>query len=255
MSTDHIIAAFTEARRTQQHLAELPAATPPDVNLAFDLQCAITRALGWTQIGWKIACTSERAQKALNAPGPFPGTMFSNRVFKSGDTVPTIASNKRVVEPEVGFTMARDLPPRGKPYTVDEVLAAVDSVRAVIELVNPRTPNGFADPMPWFIVDGGVNDSIVLGEARKPLPREAYAAIKGSVTWNGKAMAGGVGANSLGGGDIALTWLANHLNEKGMGLREGDIISSGVITEFFSAGLGDVAETELEGLGRVTVRF
>ena len=255
MSDAGIIAAFADARRTQQYLAVLPEPEAPDVDRAFDLQCAITRALGWTQIGWKIGCTSERAQKALNAPGPFPGTMFSNRIYRSGDHVPTIAANKRVVEPEVAFTMAKPLPPRGKAYSVDEVLAAMASVHAAIEIVNPRTPNGFSDPMPWFIVDGGLNDSIVLGEARKPLPRDAYAALKATVTWNGRLMQGGTGANALGGGDVALTWLANHLNEKGQGLKEGDVVSTGVITEFFSAALGDTSEAVFEHLGRVAVRF
>lgn len=255
MSDTDIIKAFAEARWTQEHLTEFPEPEPPDYDRAFRLQCAITNALGWQQIGWKIGCTSERAQIALKSPGPFPGTMYSNRLFKPGDQVPTIPSNKRVVEPEVAFTMARALPPRDKPYGVDEVLAAAASVHAAIEVVNPRTPNGFSDPVPWFIVDGGLNDSFLLGEARKPLPRGAYAGLKASITWNGKPMTGGTGANALGGSDLALTWLANHLNEKGMGLKEGDIVSTGVITEFFSAALGDTAETEIESLGKVSVRF
>ena len=113
MSDSDIIKAFASARRTEIHLNKLPEASPPDLDRAFALQCAISRELGWTQVGWKIGCTSERAQKALNADGPFPGTMFSNRVYRSGDLFQTIASNKRVVEPEVAFTMGHDLPPRG----------------------------------------------------------------------------------------------------------------------------------------------
>jgi 2-keto-4-pentenoate hydratase len=255
MSDKSIITAFADARRSERHLSALPEPQAPDMLRAFDLQCAITRELGWTQIGWKIGCTSERAQKALNSPGPFPGTMFSHRVFRSGDHVPTIAENKRVVEPEVAFTMAKPLPPRGLPYSVDEVLGAVASVHAAIEIVNPRTPNGFADAVPWFIVDGGLNDSIVLGEARKPLARDAYATFAAGVAWNGREMIGGVGANALGGADKALTWLANHLNEHDMELKQGDIVTTGVITEFFMAGLGDRVTAEFEGLGSVSLTF
>ena len=133
--------------------------------------------------------------------------------------------------------------------------AAVASVHAAIEIVNPRTPNGFADPVPWFIVDGGLNEGIVLGEAKKLLSREQFAALKGTVTWNGQERTGGIGANALGGGDMALTWLANHLNSHGLGLKQGDIVTTGVITEFFSATLGDVAEASFEHLGTVSVRF
>lgn len=255
MSDTTVIAAFTAARKSQSPLAKLPLDAPPGLEHAFALQCGVTRELGWTQAGWKIGCTSERAQKALNAPGPFPGTMFTNRVYRSGEHFPTIAENKRVVEPEVCFTMQNSLPPRGGAYSVDEVMAAVAHVCVAIEVVNPRTPKGFGDAMPWFIVDGGLNEGIVLGEARNPLSRAQYASLKGEVTWNGQAMQGGTGANALGGGDLALTWLANHLNGHGMGLKEGEIITTGVITEFFSAALGDDVEVQFEHLGRVAVRF
>ena len=255
MSDSDIITAFSAARASEAPLDHLPEPDPPALDRAFALQCAITRELGWTQTGWKIGCTSERAQKALNADGPFPGTMFSHRVYRSGDFFPTIASNKRVVEPEVAFTMDADLPPREHDYDVAEVMRAAGSVHVAIEIVNPRTPNGFADPVPWFIVDGGLNEGIVLGEPRKLLSREQFASLKGSVTCNGEARQGGIGANALGGGDLALTWLANHLNGHGMGLKQGDIITTGVITEFFSANQGDTAEASFEHLGKVSVRF
>jgi 2-keto-4-pentenoate hydratase len=254
MSDREIIAAFADARRTQQALKQLPGPVPA-LDHAFDLQCAITRELGWTQIGWKIGCTSEKAQKALNSPGPFPGTMFSNRIFKSGDHVPTIASNKRVVEPEVAFTMARDLPPRGDAYSVAEVLGAVASVHAAIEIVNPRTPKGFGEDVPWFVVDGGLNDSIVLGPPVKPLPRDDYAALKVAVKRNGQNSEGGIGANAMGGGELALTWLANHLNGKTMGLWEGDIVTTGVIAQFFMADPGDHIAADFEHLGAISLTF
>ena len=255
MSDASVIAAFAAARKSQSPLSRLPEDVAPDLDRAFRLQCGVTRELGWTQAGWKIGCTSERAQKALNATGPFPGTMFTNRVYRSGDFFPTTADNKRVVEPEVSFTMARSLPPRGAPYTVDEVMAAVAHAAGAIEVVNPRTPKGFGDAVPWFIVDGGLNEGIVLGEARKPLTRSQYSGLRGRVWWNGREMQEGAGANALGGGDLALTWLANHLNGHGRGLAEGEIITTGVITEFFSAGLGDHIEVEFEYLGKVSVQF
>ena len=255
MSDENVIAAFAAARKSQSPLSHLPEDVPPDMARAFRLQCAVTQELGWEQAGWKIGCTSERAQKALNADGPFPGTMFANRVYRSGEAFPTIAENKRVVEPEVCFTMNAGLPPRGTPYTLDDVMTAVAHVCVAIEVVNPRTPKGFADAVPWFVVDGGLNEGIVLGEARKPLSRAQYSSLKGQAWWNGREMQAGVGANALGGGDLALTWLANHLNAHGLGLKEGEIITTGVITEFFSAGLGDDIEVRFEHLGTVALKF
>ncbi len=255
MSDKAVIAAFAEARRNEAALAELPEPQPPDFDRAFRLQDEVSRALGWRQIGWKIGCTSARAQKALNAKGPFPGTMFANRLFRPGDLVPTVAANRRVVEPEVAFTMARALPPRGRDYGTAEVLAAVASVHAAIEIVNPRTPRGFADPVPWFIVDGGLNDSIVLGAPERPEAIADFATLRAEVEANGKPMGKGVGGNALGGGHLALAWLANHLCAMGAGLGEGDIVTTGVITEFFSAAPGDRIEARFEGLGPVAFSF
>lgn len=255
MSDRDIVMAFTAARKAETPLDRLPEPETPDLKRAFDLQCAITRELGWEQIGWKIGCSSEHVQKALNATGPFPGTMFRHRLHKSGDHFATGPNNLRVVEPEVAFTMARGLPPRGKAYGLDEVLAAAASVHVAIEVVNPRTPNRFKDPVNWFIVDGGLNEGIVLGEARKILTRDQFTSLKGQALDNGRERQGGVGSNALGGGDMALTWIANHLNEHGLGLREGDIITTGVITEFFYADPGDRIEVNFEHLGQVRTSF
>jgi 2-keto-4-pentenoate hydratase len=255
MSDATVIAAFAAARQNQEALAALPEPVPPDPERAFALQRAVVKHLGWTQVGWKIGCTSVRAQKALSAPGPFAGGLFANRFFHSGDLVPTTAANHRVVEPEIAFTMARPLPPRGKPYDRAEVLAAVASVHPGIEIVNPRTPRGFDDPYTWFIVDGGVSEAMVLGEARRPRDAAALAGQKASVTCSGKPMGDGVGANALDGPDIVLTWIANYLNEHGLALAEGDVVTTGVITPFFSAALGDTIEAQFEGLGRVSCRF
>jgi 2-keto-4-pentenoate hydratase len=255
MSDRDIVTAFAAARKAETPLTQLPEAETPGLKRAFDLQCAITRELGWEQIGWKIGCSSEHVQKALNATGPFPGTMFRHRLYKSGDHFPTRPENLRVVEPEVAFTMAKSLPPRGRAYSRDEVLDAAASVHVAIEVVNPRTPNRFKDPVNWFIVDGGLNEGIVLGEARKLLSRDQFASLKGQVLWNGREMQGGTGSNALGGGDLVLTWIANHLNEHGLGLKEGEIITTGVITEFFAANLGDAIEVNFEHLGQVTLTF
>jgi 2-keto-4-pentenoate hydratase len=255
VSDDTVIAAFAAARMSQKPLAALPEPEPPDLERAFDLQCAIAGVLGWRQIGWKIGCTSLGAQRALGAPGPIAGNMFANRFHRSGDFVPTIAENKRVAEPEIAFTMARSLPPRGKPYDRAEVLAAVASVHPGIEVVSPRTPRGFDDPYPWFIVDGSVNDSMVLGEARKPMDAASLASIRATATCAGKSIGDGVGANALGGPDIVLCWIANYLNDHGLQLAEGDVVTTGVITPIFSAALGDMVEANFEGLGKVTCRF
>jgi 2-keto-4-pentenoate hydratase len=246
---------LAEGRRSGEKIERYPGPKPANPQEAFAIQTAARGILGWKQRGWKVGCTSEIAQKALGTDSPFPGPVYSERLFKSGDFVPTKPSNWRVTEPEIAFTMASDLPARGRLYDVDDVLAAVASVHPSIECVNPRLPNGFSDPIEWYIADGAVSDALVLGPGIKPLARADYARITTEAKVNGKVISRGVGANALGGPELVLTWLANDLIAKGIHLKAGDIVSTGVITDVFSSQLGDEVIATYDKLGTITMRY
>ncbi len=255
MSNQAIIDALTEARKSGGKMTAYPGPTPPDQEAAFAIQSAVRGKLGWKHAGWKIGCTSERAQKALKTDGPFPGPLYAERLNKSGTHLETLPENSRVAEPEIAFTMAHDLPQRDGAYSVDEVLAAVASVHPAIEIVNPRCPKGFDDVVEWYIADGGLNHALVLGEAVKPLARGGYAKLTVNVAVNGAQKYSGIGANALGGPELALTWLANDLNAKGLHLRAGDVVTTGVITEVFETDIGDEVVAVYDRLGAVTVKL
>ena len=255
MDTNHIIDALTEARISGGKMRAYPGPTPASKAAAFAIQSAVRGKLGWKHVGWKIGCTSERAQKALKTDGPFPGPVYAERLHTSGTHVETLPENSRVTEPEIAFTMAGDLPSRDRAHSVDEVLAAVASVHPAIEIVNPRCPKGFDDVVEWYIADGGLNYALVLGDGVKPLPREAYAALAVNVAVNGVRKYSGVGANALGGPELALTWLANDLNARGLYLRAGDVVTTGVITEVFDTEIGDEVVAVYDQLGTVTVQL
>jgi 2-keto-4-pentenoate hydratase len=246
---------LAEARRSGRKLAAYPGPTPRNKAQAFAIQTQAQAILGWTQMGWKIGCTSERAQRSLNTDAPFPGPLYRERRFRSGDEVPTDPTNARVTEPEIAFTLARDLPERGSDYAVDEVLAAVASVHGAIEIVNPRLPKGFDDVVEWYIADGALNDAIVLGPAVKPLERSEYSAIQVKAYQDGRLAGEGRGAEALGGPEIALTWLANELLRRGLSLREGDVVSTGVIAGVFASARGQRVEAVYDRLGTIEVRF
>jgi 2-keto-4-pentenoate hydratase len=255
MSEQAIINALTEARTSGGKMLTYPGPTPPNAEAAFAIQSAVREKLDWKQAGWKIGCTSERAQKALKTDGPFPGPVYAEQLFNSGAHVETRPENSRVTEPEIAFTMAGDLPRRDLTYSVEEALAAVASVHPAIEIVNPRCPKGFDDVVEWYIADGGLNHALVLGDAVKPLGRGDYAKLTVNVAVNGQQKYSGLGANALGGPELALTWLANDLNAKGLLLRAGDVVTTGVITEVFDTNIGDEVVAVYDKLGTVRVRL
>jgi 2-keto-4-pentenoate hydratase len=59
----------------------------------------------------------------------------------------------------------------------------------------------------------------------------------------------------LGDPRIALTWLANHLAQRGIGLKPGDIVTTGTCITPAAGAPGDQIVAEFVGLGRVTLAF
>jgi 2-keto-4-pentenoate hydratase len=255
VSQQDIIEALRAARLSGEKLASYPGPAPASMADAFAIQSAVRATIGWTHAGWKVGCTSERAQKALKADGPFPGPLYRERLFPSGTHVETLASNSRTTEPEIAFTMARDLPARDKAWSVDEVLDAVATVHPSIEIVNPRLPKGFNDVVEWYVADGGLSHALVLGQGVKPLKRADYASITNRVSLNGVSKYSGIASNALGGPELALTWLVNDLIKKDLFLRAGDVVTTGVITEVFDTSIGDHAEATYDLIGKVSVQL
>ena len=65
----------------------------------------------------------------------------------------------------------------------------------------------------------------------------------------------GIGANALGGPELAFTWLANHLIGRDHHLRAGDVVTTGVITGIFDTMPGDEVLADYTLLGAVSVKL
>jgi 2-keto-4-pentenoate hydratase len=116
-------------------------------------------------------------------------------------------------------------------------------------------PKGFNDVVEWYVADGGLSHALVLGLGVKPLKRADYARITNRVSLNGVSKYSGIASNALGGPELALTWLANNLIAKGLFLRAGDVVTTGVITEVFDTSIGDHVEATYDLIGKVSVQL
>lgn len=90
--------------------------------------------------GWKIAATSLAGQRHIGVDGPLAGRLLAEMVHPDGASLSIGANRMRVAEPEFAFRIARDLPPRGAPYAVDEVLGAIASLHPAIEIPIRASP-------------------------------------------------------------------------------------------------------------------
>src|SRR6201994_476971 len=177
--------------------------------------------------GWKIAATSEAGQKHINVAGPMAGRILADTVIADGGTASMHGNEMRVAEPEFCFRMARDLPPRGNPYSVQEVLDAVGTLHPAIEIPDSRFADFVSAGAPQIIADNACAHLFVLG----PPTGANWRALdlveeKPVITLRGERYIGH-GKNVLGDPRAALAGLANELRGLGIPLKAGQIVTPG----------------------------
>lgn len=248
-------ALLAEARLNGVRVTGAPRPEPADTEQAYAYQALVTEALGFTRIGWKVGATNPAAQSAIGAREAFVGPIFSERRYENGAEIETPATALRVTEAEFALTLNRDLPPRGAAYGFDEVASAVALVHPAVEVVDKRLVEPASNSVNWIIADGGANHSFVLGDGVVPMPGLDLSTQGVTVLINGRKKAEGSGGAVMGNPIMVLAWLATHLSTRGIGLKQGEIVSTGLTTPIFSCAPGDSVEADYGSLGSVSFRY
>jgi len=213
-----------------------------------------TKPLG-KLFGWKIAATSEAGQKHINVAGPMAGRIMSDTVIVDGGTALMKGNEMRVGEPEFAFRMGRDLPPRTTPYSVDEVLAAVDSLHPAIEIPDSRFADFAGAGEAQLIADNACAHLFVLGAPTRANWRAMdLVEERPQITLRGQHYVGH-GKNVLGDPRAALAWLANELSGLGITLRAGEVVTTGTCHPPLPIQAGDHFAADFGVLGKVSVGF
>lgn len=228
---------------------------PRDRIEAYAIQAAIEDYGSGKLFGWKIAATSEAGQKHINVAGPMAGRILPETVIADGGTASMAGNEMRVAEPEFAFRMRADLPPRTAPYTVQEVLDAVDTLHPAIEIPDSRFADFVSAGAAQIIADNACAHLFVLGAPTRTNWRALdLVEEKPVITLRGKQYTGH-GKNVLGDPRLALAWLANELRELGVTLRAGEIVTTGTCHPPLPIQSGDVFEADFGVIGRVSVGF
>jgi len=242
--------------RAGTKLANLDASQrPSDRAEGYAIQAAIENHAPGNLFGWKIAATSEAGQKHINVAGPMAGRILPDTVIPDGGTASMAGNEMRVGEPEFAFRMARDLPPRSAPYTVQQVLDAVGTLHPAIEIPDSRFADFVSAGAAQIIADNACAHLFVLGEPTTANWRALdLVEEKPVVTLRGQQFIGH-GRNVLGDPRGALAWLANELSLLGVTLRAGQIVTTGTCHPPLPIKSGDLFAADFGTLGKVSVGF
>jgi len=229
---------------------------PADRTAGYAVQAEWARLSGEPVVGWKIAATAKAGQQHIGVDGPLAGRLLRKRVLAPNAVIDLSANAMRVAEVEFAFRMARDLPMRDQPYSLDEVMAAVGSLHRSVEVPDSRFEDFARVGAAQLIADNACASWLVLDEAItadwRALDLAAHAV---SASINGTKVADGSGAAVLGDPRIALAWIANELRVHGPGLHAGEVVTTGTAIVPAPIAPGDHFEADYGPLGRLSVSF
>lgn len=244
---------WQDGKRTPDLPEDLRPATRADGYL---IQERLERRSRRALFGWKIAATSAAGQAHIGVDGPLAGRLLVERAFPDGATLRLGANHMRVVEPEFAFRMGRSLAPRERAYSVEEVLAAVDTLHPALEIPDSRYDDFASVGAPQLIADDACAHEFVLGAAVRTQWRERDLAahpVSGFV--EGRTEREGRGANVLGDPRVALAWLANELSGLGLPLKAGQVVTTGTCMKPLEVEPGDAVSADFGPFGRIGLRF
>ncbi len=249
-------ALLLAARRARRPIEALPDdCRPATLVEGYLAQDAFVALSGGAVAGFKIGATSAKAQAFLGIDAPFAGCVLKDDLHDSPAVLAAARFPFRLIEPEFAFRLGRDLAPRANGYTPEEVAAAVAELHPAIELVTSGLQDWRRQGVASLIADNGVNAALILGPAcadwrELDLPRHEV-----TLRVNGEPAGTGVGGNALGGPLTALAWLVDHRARRGQGVAAGQVVTTGVVTEFVELDAGDEAVADFGPLGEVRLAF
>lgn len=247
-----LLATLRQQRKQQSGLDS--RLVPPDKATAYRVAGMVAEELGWPVRGWKIAAAKEEMQRQLRTDSPIYGRTFF--VQPTPHSVVRADLSSPIPEVEYQAKLGADLPPRDKPYNVEEVTDAVESLHPGLELAECRfIHDDVFPPLPAILADGAGCGTIVYGPAIADWRRRDIAGQEVSLAIDGMVRRKGTAAASLDHPMVPLTWLANELSRAGVGMKAGQFVSTGTLTGMLAPRAGETHVADFGPFGSVSVSF
>jgi 2-keto-4-pentenoate hydratase len=244
----HAVQCLLRLRQPGPRPVSLPSTLAPrDEAEAYQLQSDVMHALHAQGGCWKVAM--QDASTGTCAP------VFASDVHQRTARVSSPIAEKLGVEPEVAFTLKRALSPLpdGRRYEMDQVIDAIGSAHAAIEIVISRFASHEGAAPLDRLADNISNGGLVLGPPVTNWRSLDMRTLPLRLSVQPAALAADVheaaGGHPLDNPLLPLLWLANHCAQRDIGLRSGDIVTTGSFAGLRYVGPATHVSVQFEGLG------
>jgi 2-keto-4-pentenoate hydratase len=219
-----LMAARREGRLLDPKLQ--PAIT--DVDQAYGVQTELA-ALAHNDVrGWKVTALTRADQDKFGSSRAVAGMLLGDYVHPNGVTLKLSGMIAPLLECEIAFVLGADLPARTQPYARDEVEAAVAQVVAAFEIPDGRTQDDSA--LLLKLADCMNNGEFIAGQPMAFAPGFDVTGIDITLAHDGQIRERGSSARILGDPLLAVLALANAQPLPAVGLRKGQVVTTGTCT-------------------------
>lgn len=240
-------AMLLDARRTNRPIDDLPVALRPGtLDEAYFVQDKLAIAYGEIG-GWKVGAPTADATPMF---APMPLSWIASNDARLGGR-----HRFRGLEAEIAFQMGRDLPPRDKAYSRDEVVDAIASCHPAIEVIE----SGLTDPLTAtklsMVADLQMHGAFVYGVAVHDWKRIDFSKEHVTIAVDGMVRVDRTGSNTSGDLMRLLPWLANEGAARTGGLKAGQWVTTGSWTGVSLAIAGSKVDAVFSTAGVVHLEF
>ncbi|GGE60847.1 2-keto-4-pentenoate hydratase [Priestia taiwanensis] len=246
---DTLLYAQKEGKTITKFTDQYPELT---INGAYDIQHQLIETYmrtGVKRIGVKLGLTSKAKQKMIGINEAIYGYLLHNMLAYEWEPIDGRKLIHPKAEPEIAFIMGEDL--QGTTITAKDVLHVTAYVAPAIEIIDSRYEN-FRFLLPDVIADNCSSSAFILG-SKWIKPSALKIEQEGVVmTKNGEVQTVGAGAAVLNHPAEAVAWAVNKLGERNDGLKKGEIVLSGALTEAIAFGHRDTVIAQFSSLGSIS---
>jgi 2-keto-4-pentenoate hydratase len=230
------------AQHSATPLANLPTdLIPIDLEAAFAVQHQVLAWRDQAIAGWKVGAKSPTGP-ILGSPLPAAGVLDGEARVRRADF------NLLGIELEIAFRFSRVFEPRAMPYGDAEVLDAVSSMQATIEVVTSRYAQWPAVDKLAQLADLQNHGALACGEAIPYSANFDFEAPQLSLTFDGIDIVKSPAANPAGDPRRLLSWVVNHCSARGIAIDGETVITTGSYTGMHFTTRPGCAVGEIRGL-------
>jgi 2-keto-4-pentenoate hydratase len=253
MSAAELVRELARARAEARVLDIAPwRQSVRSIDEAYAVQTELAKMPGNAVRGWKVTALTPEQQRGFGSTRPVAGALFGDHFHRAPATLTLSKFIATVIECEISFRLARDLPQRSTPYTDAEIADAIDAIVPCYEFPDNRVAADAPDLLK--LADDMGNGAFVAGEPVMEWRKIDLSQIDIVLTHDGSEIARGPAARILGNPLKAVTALANAQPLPAGGLKAGQIVTTGTCTTPLPLQRGDyVADFGVLGTVKLSV--